>query len=69
MTQVSYKKKAILYSSEEWSKLLSYLSEKQKLEENVETKRREVQDRKEMSKHLKDSFVDSKVSRNNKILT
>lgn len=60
MTQVAYKKKAILYSSEEWSKLLSYLSEKQKLEENVETKRREVQDRKEMSKHLKDSFVDSK---------
>lgn len=69
MTQVAYKKKAILYSSEDWSKLLSYLSEKQKLEENVETKRREVQDRKEMSKHLKDSFVDSKVSRNNKILT
>lgn len=62
-TQVASKEKAILYSSGEWLKILSCLSEKQRLDENKDNKRREMQEQIEMSKQIKDSFVDSKVSK------
>ncbi|KAI5750354.1 hypothetical protein M8J76_014989 [Diaphorina citri] len=53
-------KKSILYSNAEWSKLTSYLSEKQRREDNADNRRREMEETKTLSKTITDSFVGSR---------